>query len=282
MSVKSHLQSYPCPNNINLLWNLGFTVGFTIIIQILTGTLLGQHYNPHIICAYESVMHMIREVYYGLGLRYHHSCGTSFVFAMLFIHMGRALSYGSYLCIHNSWFSGILLAFILMGTAFFGYVLPFGQMSFWGSTVITNLLSFVPCLLECLCGGFKVYNPTLERFFVFHFILPFIVSGLTVLHLFYLHHLSSNHPLWYHTNHFFPFSTFTFSKDGLLVFPIFLLVSFQTFLGFLTLSHPDNAFEVSGLLTPLHIYRDKASDSEENFAPFILDGTYTPRNIATL
>jgi len=139
--MKSHLQSYPCPLQINSFWNLGFLLGITIILQIITGIFLGLHYTSDLNSAYSSVFFFIREIYYGWCLRYLHSSGASFVFLFLFLHLGRAISYGSYFYNANTWFSGILLFFFLMATAFLGYVLPFGQMSFWGATVITNLLS---------------------------------------------------------------------------------------------------------------------------------------------
>merc|ERR1711972_700042 len=165
----SHLQSYPCPLQINFFWNLGFLLGITIILQIITGIFLGLHYTSDLNSAYSSVFFLIREVYYGWCLHYFHSSGASFVFLFLILHLGRALSYGSYFFLSNTWFSGILLFFLLMTIAFMGYVLPFGQMSFWGATVITNLLSPFPSLIEWVCGGYYIYNPTLKRFFLFHF-----------------------------------------------------------------------------------------------------------------
>jgi quinol-cytochrome oxidoreductase complex cytochrome b subunit len=161
----------------------------TIILQIITGIFLGLHYTSDLNSAYSSVFFFIREIYYGWCLRYLHSSGASFVFLFLFLHLGRAISYGSYFYNPNTWFSGILLFFFLMATAFLGYVLPFGQMSFWGATVITNLLSPFPCLIEWVCGGHYVYNPTLKRFFLFHFVFPFLLCGFFILHLFYLHFL---------------------------------------------------------------------------------------------
>ena len=140
-----------------------------------------------------------------------------------------------------------------MATAFMGYVLPWGQMSFWGATVITNLLSPFPCLIEWVCGGHYVYNPTLKRFFIFHFILPFIICGFIIIHLFYLHFLSSNNPLGLNTNNKIPFFPFIFIKDLFGLFLIFLFIILQTHFGIYSLSHPDNALEVSGLITPLHI-----------------------------
>ena len=181
--MKSHLQSYPCPLQINSFWNLGFLLGITIILQIITGIFLGLHYTSDLNSAYSSVLFFIREIYYGWCLRYLHSSGASFVFLFLFLHLGRAISYGSYFYNPNTWFSGILLFFFLMATAFMGYVLPFGQMSFWGATVITNLLSPFPSLIEWVCGGHYVYNPTLKRFFLFHFQFPFFFCGFIILHL---------------------------------------------------------------------------------------------------
>ena len=251
--MKSHLQSYPCPLQINSFWNLGFLLGITIILQIITGIFLGLHYTSDLNSAYSSVFFFIREIYYGWCLRYLHSSGASFVFLFLFLHLGRAISYGSYFYNPNTWFSGIILFLLLMATAFMGYVLPWGQMSFWGATVITNLLSPFPCLIEWVCGGHYVYNPTLKRFFIFHFILPFIICGFIIIHLFYLHFLSSNNPLGLNTNNKIPFFPFIFIKDLFGLFLIFLFIILQTHFGIYSLSHPDNALEVSGLITPLHI-----------------------------
>ena len=251
--MKSHLQSYPCPLQINSFWNLGFFLGITIIIQIITGIFLGLHYTSDLNSAYSSLFFFIREIYYGWCLRYLHSSGASFVFLFLFLHLGRAISYGSYFYNPNTWFSGILLFFFLMATAFMGYVLPFGQMSFWGATVITNLLSPFPCLIEWVSGGHYVYNPTLKRFFLFHFQFPFLLCGFRILHLFYLHFLSSNNPLRNSTNNKIPFFPFIFLKDFFGFILILCLYLLQTHFGISSFSHPDNALEVCGLLTPLHI-----------------------------
>merc|ERR1712179_511089 len=172
---------------------------------------------------------MGREIYYGWCLRYLHSSGASFVFLFLFLHLGRAISYGSYFYNPNTWFSGIILFLMLMATAFLGYVLPFGQMSFWGATVITNLLSPFPCLIEWICGGYCVSSPTLKRFFIFHF---------------------SNNPLKLNTNNKIPFFPFIFIKDMVFISGIYSMYLLQTHFGFVTLSHPDNAVEACGLLTP--------------------------------
>merc|ERR1712023_368688 len=251
--MKSHLGSYPCPLNLNYFWNLGFLLLVAIILQIITGILLSLHYTSDIHSAYYSVIHIIREIYYGWCLRFLHSSGASFVFLVLFIHVARATSYGSNFYNPNTWFSGIVLFLLLMVTAFMGYVLPWGQMSFWGATVITNLLSPFPCLIEWVCGGHYVSNPTLKRFFVFHFILPFIICGFIIIHLYYLHFLSSNNPLGFNTNNKIPFFPFILLKDFFGLFLMFLFFILQIYFGFYTLSHPDNALEVSGLVTPLHI-----------------------------
>jgi len=174
---------------------------------------LALHYTSQIHSAYYSIFFLIREVYFGWCLRYFHSSGASFVFLFLFVHLARAIFYGSYFYNPNTWFSGILLLLFLMAIAFIGYVLPFGQMSFWGATVITNLLSPFPSLVEWICGGYCVHSPTLKRFFVFHFILPFLLCGFVVIHLFYLHYHGSNNPLRLNTNNKISFFPFIFQKD---------------------------------------------------------------------
>merc|ERR1712222_289210 len=174
----------------------GFLLGITIILQIITGIFIGLHYTSDLNSAYYQIFFLIREVYYGRCLRYFHSAGASFVFFFLFLHLGRGLAYGLAVYHPNVWFSGILLLLFLMAIAFMGYVLPFGQMSFWGATVITNLLTPFPSLLEGVCGGYCVHNPSMKRFFSF-----------------YLHFLSSNNPLRNSTNNKIPFFPFIFLKD---------------------------------------------------------------------
>merc|ERR1711912_191502 len=202
----------------------GFLLGVAIMLQIITGIFLALHYSSDLNSAYCSVFFLIREVYYGWCLRYFHSSGASFVFLFLFLHLARAIFYGSYFYNPNTWFSGILLLFFLMAIAFMGYVLPFGQMSFWGAIVITNLLSPFPCLVEWVCGGYGVYNPTLKRFFLFHFQLPFLLCGFIIL-----------------------------QKDFIGLILVLCLYFLQTHFGICSLSHPDNALEACALLTPLHI-----------------------------
>merc|ERR1712194_793672 len=251
--MKSHLQSYPCPLQINFFWNLGFLLAGAIILQIVTGIFLALHYTSDLSSAYFSIFFLIREVYYGWCLRYLHSSGASFVFLFQFLHLGRAIFYGSYFYNPNIYFSGIILLFFLMAIAFMGYVLPFGQMSFWGATVITNLLSRFPSLVEWVCGGYCVHNPTLKRFFLFHFLLPFLLCGFLLLHLFYLHFLSSSNPLGNSTNNKIPFFPFIFYKDFFGFILVLCLYFLQTHFGISSLSHPDNALEACALLTPLHI-----------------------------
>merc|ERR1712086_386534 len=251
--MKSHLQSYPCPLQINFFWNLGFLLAVIIILQIVTGIFLALHYTSDLSSAYFSIFFLIREVYYGWCLRYLHSSGASFVFFFQFLHLGRAIYYGSYFYNPNTWFSGILLLFFLMAIAFMGYVLPFGQMSFWGATVITNLLSPFPSLVEWICGGYCVHSPTLKKFFLFHFQLPFLILGFIVPHFFYLHFLSSNNPLRLNTNNKIPFFPFILQKDIFGLFQICSLFILHFPFGVYSLSHPDNALEVCGFVTPLHI-----------------------------
>ena len=251
--MKSHLQSYPCPLQINSFWNIGFLLGITFILQIITGIFLGLHYTSDLNSAYSSVFFFIREMYIGGCLRYLHSCGASFVFLFLFLHLSRAIFYGSYFYNSNTWFSGILLFFFLMATAFIGYCLPFGQMSFWGAVVITNLLSSFPCLIDWVCGGHYVYNPTLKRFFLFHYKFTFLLCGFRILHLFYLHFHSSNNPLRLNTNNKIPFFLIIFHKDLFGFILILYLYLLQTHFGISSISHSDNALEVCRLLTPLHI-----------------------------
>merc|ERR1712182_188715 len=219
----------------------------------VTGIFLALHYTSDLNSAYFSIFFLIREVYYGWCLRYLHSSGASFVFLFLFLHLGRAIFYGSYLYNSNTWLTGILILLFLMAIAFLGYVLPFGQMSFWGATVITNLLSPFPSLIEWLCGGYCVHSSTLKRFFLFHFIMPFLLCGFLILHLFYLHFHPSNNPLRLNTNNKIPFFPFIFYKDLFGLILVLSLYVLQTHFGVSSLSHPDNALEACALLTPLHI-----------------------------
>jgi len=213
LELRSHLESYPTPKNINFLWNKGFLLALTMVLQIFTGIILSMHYTSNIVSAYNSLMHMSREVYLGWTFRSIHSIGASVIHWFVSIHYLRALITGSSFYLSKIWFSGIILFLYLMATAFLGYVLPFGQMSFWAATVVTNLFSCLPCLVIWIYGSYLVSSPALSRFFVIHFGLPLLISGVISVHLFYLHLISSNNPLGYNTNNKIPFFPFIFSKD---------------------------------------------------------------------
>jgi len=195
----------PLPSNINYLYGFGSLLALVLGIQILTGIFLAMHYTPNIDYAFNSVEHICRDVNYGWLIRYAHSNGASFFFICVYIHMGRGLYYGSYSKPRiGLWYAGVAIYFIMMGTAFLGYVLPWGQMSFWGATVITNMLSAIPYvgtdLVYFVWGGFSVDNPTLNRFFSLHFLLPFLLAALAVIHLLFLHVHGSNNPLGISSN----------------------------------------------------------------------------------
>nr|AZA05053.1 cytochrome b [Drosophila subobscura]AZA05066.1 cytochrome b [Drosophila subobscura]AZA05079.1 cytochrome b [Drosophila subobscura]AZA05092.1 cytochrome b [Drosophila subobscura]AZA05105.1 cytochrome b [Drosophila subobscura] len=251
------LVDLPAPINISSWWNFGSLLGLCLIIQILTGLFLAMHYTADVNMAFYSVNHICRDVNYGWLLRTLHANGASFFFICIYLHVGRGMYYGSYL-FTPTWLVGVIILFLVMGTAFMGYVLPWGQMSFWGATVITNLLSAVPYLgvdlVQWVWGGFAVDNATLTRFFTFHFILPFIVLAMTMIHLLFLHQTGSNNPIGLNSNidkiPFHPYFTF---KDivGFIVM-IFLLISLVLINPNL-LGDPDNFIPANPLVTPAHI-----------------------------
>jgi ubiquinol-cytochrome c reductase cytochrome b subunit len=251
--VSSHLVSYLTPLNINYYWNIGFLISFFFIAQLSTGIILSTSYTSDVTFAYYSISSFIREVYSGWCFRYIHSQGASFIFALYFLHIARAVVYSSCLFLPNTWFSGIWLFIFLILIAFIGYLLPWGMLSFWGATVITNLLSFIPLLIELICGGYFISTSTLKRFFVIHFALPFLSFYLIFIHLFYLHLLGSNNPLGANINNKIPFFPFLISKDFFGCTFSMLIFAIQTLFGLLPLSHPDNATAGNGFLTPLHI-----------------------------
>nr|QID77622.1 cytochrome b [Hepatozoon griseisciuri] len=251
--VKAHLQTYPCPININFMWNFGFLVAIAFMLQIISGVLLASLFTAEISLAYNSVQYMIREIGSGWLFRYLHATVASFVFIFTYIHMIRAISFGSCYYLSLTWSSGLVMFILTIVTAFLGYVLPWGQMSFWAATVITNLLSSIPYLVSWLCGGYYVSNPTLKRFFVLHFILPFVVLGLILIHILYLHITGSNNPLGTDTPNkvtFYP-TILWLDLKGLSSFVVIL--SIQVFIGIVTLSHPDNSCIVDRFVTPLQI-----------------------------
>nr|QVL29380.1 cytochrome b [Ceratitis rubivora] len=251
------LVDLPAPINISAWWNFGSLLGLCLIIQILTGLFLAMHYTADINLAFNSVNHICRDVNYGWLLRTMHANGASFFFICIYLHVGRGIYYGSYL-FTPTWLIGVLILFLVMATAFMGYVLPWGQMSFWGATVITNLLSAIPYLgidlVQWVWGGFAVDNATLTRFFTFHFILPFIVLAMTLIHLLFLHQTGSNNPIGINSNidkiPFHPYFTF---KDivGFIIMIMMLLL--LTLINPYLLGDPDNFIPANPLVTPVHI-----------------------------
>nr|AWN56249.1 cytochrome b [Euborellia annulipes] len=247
----------PTPSNISAYWNFGSLLGLCLIIQILTGLFLAMHYIADIDLAFSSVVHICRDVNYGWLIRTLHANGASFFFICMYLHVGRGMYYGSY-NLHFTWSVGVLILFLVMATAFMGYVLPWGQMSFWGATVITNLLSAIPYLgvdiVQWVWGGFAVDSATLTRFYMFHFLLPFIVSAMVMIHLLFLHQTGSSNPLGLNSNldkiPFHPY--FSFSDLFGFLFMGFILVSL-TLLNPYMLGDPDNFIPANPLVTPVHI-----------------------------
>nr|YP_009368035.1 cytochrome b [Lepilemur ankaranensis]Q20FS0.1 RecName: Full=Cytochrome b; AltName: Full=Complex III subunit 3; AltName: Full=Complex III subunit III; AltName: Full=Cytochrome b-c1 complex subunit 3; AltName: Full=Ubiquinol-cytochrome-c reductase complex cytochrome b subunit [Lepilemur ankaranensis]AAZ92452.1 cytochrome b [Lepilemur ankaranensis]AAZ92454.1 cytochrome b [Lepilemur ankaranensis]AAZ92456.1 cytochrome b [Lepilemur ankaranensis]AAZ92457.1 cytochrome b [Lepilemur ankaranensis]AAZ len=255
--INNSLIDLPTPPNISSLWNFGSLLGACLTIQIITGLFLAMHYTADTTTAFSSVAHICRDVNYGWTIRYLHANGASMFFLCLFIHVGRGLYYGSFTLL-ETWNVGIILLFSVMATAFMGYVLPWGQMSFWGATVITNLLSAIPYvgtdLVEWIWGGFSVSKATLTRFFALHFILPFIISALVMIHLLFLHETGSNNPLGMPSNSDkIPFHPYYTTKDFLgLLLLILLLMTTALFYPDL-LGDPDNYTPANPLNTPPHI-----------------------------
>nr|YP_008081968.1 cytochrome b [Ziphius cavirostris]AGK37952.1 cytochrome b [Ziphius cavirostris]AGK37986.1 cytochrome b [Ziphius cavirostris]AGK38025.1 cytochrome b [Ziphius cavirostris] len=247
----------PTPSNISSWWNFGSLLGLCLIMQILTGLFLAMHYTPDTTTAFSSVAHICRDVNYGWIIRYLHANGASMFFICLYAHIGRGLYYGSYI-FQETWNIGVILLLAVMATAFVGYVLPWGQMSFWGATVITNLLSAIPyigtTLVEWIWGGFSVDKATLTRFFAFHFILPFIILALAAVHLLFLHETGSNNPTGIPSDMdkipFHPYYTIKDILGALLLIAILLaLTLFAPDL----LGDPDNYTPANPLSTPAHI-----------------------------
>ena len=259
--TQEHLIDYPTPKNLNYWWNFGSLAGITLTIMIVTGIVLAMHYTPHVDYAFESVERIMRDVNYGWLIRYVHMNGGSMFFAIVYIHIFRGLYYGSYKAPREMlWIIGIIILLTMMATAFLGYVLPWGQMSFWAATVITNMFSAFPLIGEpivtWLWGGFSVDNPTLNRFFSLHYLLPFVIFGLVFLHLWALHVHHSNNPLGIDTKgpqDILPFHPYYTIKD-LFGLGVFMLV----FLGFVFFApnffvEPDNYIKANPMQTPTHI-----------------------------
>nr|BAH01820.1 cytochrome b [Pterogobius elapoides] len=258
LKIANHaLVDLPAPSNISAWWNFGSLLGLCLIAQILTGLFLAMHYTSDIATAFSSVAHICRDVNFGWLIRNMHANGASFFFICIYLHIGRGLYYGSYLY-KETWNIGVVLLLLVMMTAFVGYVLPWGQMSFWGATVITNLLSAVPyvggTLVQWIWGGFSVDNATLTRFFAFHFLFPFVILAATLLHLLFLHETGSNNPAGLNSNSdkipFHPYFTY---KD-LLGFAIMLLgLTSLALFSPNALGDPDNFTPANPLVTPPHI-----------------------------
>ena len=255
----SHLIHYPAPINLNYAWSFGSTAGICLIIQILTGIFLAMHYTPHIDLAFSSVEHIMRDVNNGWLIRYAHANGASMFFIVVYSHIFRGLYYGSYMHPRQLlWCSGVIIFILMMGTAFMGYVLPWGQMSFWGATVITNLATAIPIIgqpiVDWLWGGFTVNNATLNRFFSLHFVFPFLIAGLSLLHLALLHKDGSNNPLGVDTSvDKVPFYPYFIVKDVFAFFIFTLVFSIFVFYFPNAMGHPDNYIPANPLVTPAHI-----------------------------
>nr|ASP18723.1 cytochrome b [Pycnonotus montis]QNH73815.1 cytochrome b [Pycnonotus melanoleucos] len=252
--INNSLIDLPTPSNISTWWNFGSLLGICLVTQIVTGLLLSMHYTADTSLAFASVAHICRDVKFGWLIRNLHANGASLFFMCIYLHIGRGIYYGSYLN-KETWNVGVILLLALMATAFVGYVLPWGQMSFWGATVITNLFSAIPyigqTLVEWAWGGFSVDNPTLTRFFAIHFLLPFVIAGLTLVHLTLLHDTGSNNPLGIPSDcDKIPFTPYYSTKDILgfvLVFlPLATLALFYPNL----LGDPENFTPANPLATP--------------------------------
>nr|YP_010633946.1 cytochrome b [Homalogonia obtusa]WBP69677.1 cytochrome b [Homalogonia obtusa] len=255
--INSSLIDLPTPSLISIWWNFGSLLGMCLMIQMISGLFLAMHYTANIELAFNSVIHICRDVNNGWLMRYTHANGASLFFICLYMHIGRGLYYGSYK-LKMTWLVGSLLLLLIMATAFLGYVLPWGQMSLWGATVITNLLSAVPylgnTLVMWLWGGFSVDNATLTRFFTLHFLLPFIISAMVIIHLLFLHQTGSNNPLGLNSNYDkSPFHPYFSIKDLMGVMITLFLFSLVILLEPRTLGDPENFIPANPLVTPVHI-----------------------------
>jgi len=255
--ARGAIYELPTPSNIRAMWNFGSLLGLCLIIQIMRGLFLAMHYRGDVTLAFYRVNHITRDVNYGWLLRIFHANGARFFFICLFLHIGRGLYYSSFF-FTQTWIVGVIILLIVMATAFLGYVLPWGQMSFWGATVITNLFSAIPMvgedLVEWMWGGFAVDNATLTRFFSLHFLLPFVVLGIRATHLLFLHQTGRNNPLGMNRNfdkiRFHPY----FSSKDLFGFLVMLIsLSFVCFFIPWSLGDPENFISANPLVTPVHI-----------------------------
>ena len=262
MTLSNHLQEYPTPKNLNYWWTFGGILTFCLIAQIITGLILSMHYVASADSAFGSVEHIMRDVNYGWLMRYVHANGSSMFFLAVYIHIFRALYYGSYKSPREMiWIIGMIIYFLMMATAFMGYVLPWGQMSFWGATVITNLFSAIPFVGESitnwLWGGYAVGNPTLARFYSLHYLFPFLIFGLVILHIWALHVPGNNNPIGIEvkkpSNDTVPFHPYIVIKDLFALLLFLIVFAFFVFYSPNILGHADNYIEANPLVTPAHI-----------------------------
>ncbi len=260
--VKEHLKDYQTPKNLNYLWNFGSIAGIMLVIMIISGIFLAMHYTPHVDHAFASVEHIMRDVNGGWLMRYVHMNGASMFFIVVYLHIFRGLYFGSYKEPRELlWIMGVFILFAMMATAFMGYVLPWGQMSFWGATVITNLFSVFPggeSIVQWLWGGFSIGNPTLNRFFVLHYLLPFIIVALVVIHLVCLHQFGSNNPKGIEVDKTngkdtIPFHPYYTIKDFFGFGVFFIIYAFFVFYAPNFFGEPDNYIQANPLVTPPHI-----------------------------
>jgi quinol-cytochrome oxidoreductase complex cytochrome b subunit len=259
--VEGTFLKHPYPKNLNYMWSFGSIAGIALVVQILTGIFLAMHYVPNANLAFNSVEHIMRDIRYGWLIRYIHAVGASMFFVAVYAHIARGMYYGSYKAPRELlWWFGIIIFLLMMATAFMGYVLPWGQMSFWGATVITNLFSALPIvgksIVAWLWGGYSVDNPTLNRFFALHYLLPFVIVGAVMLHLVSLHTVGSNNPTGVEIKSkkdIIPFHPYFTIKD-MVGFALFFII-FSYFLFFYpnSLGHPDNYIPANPLVTPSHI-----------------------------
>jgi len=253
---------FPTPKNLNYWWTFGAILAVCLVIQILTGVILAMHYTPHTSMAFDSVEHIMRDVNYGWLLRYVHANGASMFFIAVYIHMFRGIYYGSYKEPREVvWMLGVVIYLLMMATAFMGYVLPWGQMSYWGATVITNLFSAIPVVGESirtlLWGGFSVDNPTLNRFFSLHYLLPFAIFGVVALHIWAFHTSGNNNPAGVEIKDVkkdaVPFHPYYTVKDAFAIVVFLILFAAFVFFNPNSLGHADNYIEANPLSTPASI-----------------------------
>ena len=252
---------YPVPRNLNYFWNFGVLAGFMLVVQILTGVILAMHYAANAGVAFDSTEHIMRDVNWGWLLRYGHANGASMFFVVVYIHMFRGLYFGSYKAPREMiWLLGVVIYLLMMATGFMGYVLPWGQMSFWGAKVITGLFSAIPLvgepLQQWLLGGYAPDNAALNRFFSLHFLLPFVIAGVIILHIWALHIPGSSNPTGVEVkteSDTVPFHPYYTAKDGFGLGAFLILFAFMVFFAPNWLGHPDNYIPANPLSTPAHI-----------------------------